>query len=458
MLISVDIDESKSITPYRKLKTSCRFPDHNAILFTFEVNSQNALGSFKDSRQTVWNFADVSGWDSFRKLTDSDKGYVGIWKNVVDIDENYIRWERKLNSTLHKCFKRKRVRKTSFLHNKSVRSLIKNRKALKREVSICKDKHTSSDFEKKIIYLNKKIDKKIARFNSNIVKAGMNKFSVIDKQSFWKIQQKLAPKSISFPHAVYDKWGTEITDPDEVKQEYKHEFMYRLRKREMSTELKQYEVAQEKVCQARLLKCQSEVTPDFALGEVRRVVNEFKAGKSIDPTGVVREVFMNAGDEFLRGLTRMANVFKKQTKFPHEWEKMWIRTLRKQKGSMKDLNNHRGVFIVNISSLIFEKLLKNRISLILNKNMSQFQTGGVKGKGVTDNLFILRGIVDHSKYLGKELCITFYDIEKCFDSLWLADCLNSLWENGIQNDLLYLIYLLNHRARIQVKSPLGLYN
>ena len=37
--------------------------------------------------------------------------------------------------------------------------------------------------------------------------------------------------------------------------------MYRLRKREMSTELKQYEVAQEKVCQARLLKCQSEVTP-----------------------------------------------------------------------------------------------------------------------------------------------------------------------------------------------------
>ena len=226
----------------------------------------------------------------------------------------------------------------------------------------------------------------------------------------------------------------------------------------MSTELKQYEVTQEKVCHARLLKCQSEVTPDFTLGEVRSVVNEFKAGKSIDPTGVVREVFMNAGDEFLKSLIRMANynVFKKQKKFPHEWEKMWIRTLRKQKGSMKDLNNHRGVFIVNISSLIFQKLSKNRILPILTKNMPQFQTGGMNSKGVTDNVFILRGIVDHSKYLGKELCVTFYDIEKCFDSLWLCDCLNSLWENGIQNDLLYLIYLLNHRARIQVKSLLGM--
>ena len=48
---------------------------------------------------------------------------------------------------------------------------------------------TSSDFEKKIIYLDKKIDKKVARFDSNIVKAGMNKFGVTDKQSFWKINR-----------------------------------------------------------------------------------------------------------------------------------------------------------------------------------------------------------------------------------------------------------------------------
>ena len=144
-------------------------------------------------------------------------------------------------------FKRKRVPKLHFCITSLLGRSIKERKALKKEVSMCKDKDTSSDFEKKIICLNKKIDKKIARFNSNIVKAGINKFGMIDKQSFWKIKQKLAPKSVCFPHAVYDKWGTEITDPDEEEQEYKHEFMYRLRKREMSTELKQYEVAQEKV-------------------------------------------------------------------------------------------------------------------------------------------------------------------------------------------------------------------
>ena len=32
--------------------------------------------------------------------------------------------------------------------------------------------------------------------------------------------------------------------------------------------------------------------------------------------------------------------------------------------------------------------------------MTKFQTGGVKGKGVVDNLMILRGIIDHAEYLG----------------------------------------------------------
>ena len=49
--------------------------------------------------------------------------------------------------------------------------------------------------------------------------------------------------------------------------------------------------------------------------------------------------------------------------------------------------------------------------------MTKFQTGGDKNKGVLDYLFVERGLIDHSKYLKKELWITFYDIEKFYDSL-----------------------------------------
>ena len=80
------------------------------------------------------------------------------------------------------------------------------------------------------------------------------------------------------------------------------------------------------------------------------------------------------------------------------------------------------------------------------------QDGGMKGKGVVDDLFIIR---NHALYLGKELCITFFDIEKCFDSLWLEDCINSLWENVIKDDMLSLVYLMNTKVQVAIRTPIG---
>ena len=92
---------------------------------------------------------------------------------------------------------------------------------------------------------------------------------------------------------------------------------------------------------------------------------------------------------------------------------------------------------------------------VFKRNMTQFQTGSAKRKVVVANLFILRGIIDHSFYLNKSTFVTFYDNEKCFDSLSLEDCINSLWENDVQDDTIYLSYLLNAKASVIVNTPFG---
>ena len=71
---------------------------------------------------------------------------------------------------------------------------------------------------------------------------------------------------------------------------------------------------------------------------------------------------------------------------------------------------------------------------------------------VTDNLFLMRDVIDRAKYLEQEVWFTFYDIEKCFDGLWLADCLNSLWRNSVQSDILYLLHLINKRSNITIRT------
>ena len=40
--------------------------------------------------------------------------------------------------------------------------------------------------------------------------------------------------------------------------------------------------------------------------------------------------------------------------------------------------------------------------------------------------------------------------EKCFDSLWLEDC---IWDLGVKDDMLYLMHLLNTKASVTIKTP-----
>ena len=209
------------------------------------------------------------------------------------------------------------------------------------------------------------------------------------------------------------------------------------------------------MCQLRIKAGRSSISPNSSLDEVKQAVGELKLGRSADPTGVVREIFKKCGDGLLYSLVEMVNTIKSSKNLPSDWNKIWIRTLKNKKGTFRKLDNYRGIFLVPIPSIIFEKLLKNRITDTLQQNISKFQNGGMIGKGVVDNLFILRGIINHANYLGKELWLTFYDTEKCFDSLWLEDCINSLWDLGVKDDILCLMYLINIKTTVTVKTPLG---
>ena len=269
------------------------------------------------------------------------------------------------------------------------------------------------------------------------------------------MKKLLAPKSKEMPHAILDNHENLITDPVVIRNEYKAEFQYRLRKRDIRSGLEWFENFQNRLCKLRVKTASEIQSPDFTFSEVKEVISKLKTGKSTDPTGFIRELYNCAGDGLLLSILEMMNAIKKSKYIPDEWNTMWIRTLKKKKGTSKKLDNYRGIFIVPILSIIFEKLLKNRLSNTLEENISKFQNGGMKGKGVLDNLFIIRGIINHAKYLGKELWLTFYDIEKCFDSLWLEDCINSLWDMGVRNDILSLIYLMNKEARVTVKTPVG---
>ena len=52
--------------------------------------------------------------------------------------------------------------------------------------------------------------------------------------------------------------------------------------------------------------------------------------------------------------------------------------------------------------------------------------------------------------------LQFYDLEKCFDRLWLRKCMMSVWESGVRGPEWILIYEMNKTAEIVVETPVGM--
>ena len=49
-----------------------------------------------------------------------------------------------------------------------------------------------------------------------------------------------------------------------------------------------------------------------------------------------------------------------------------------------------------------------------------------------------------------------YDIEKCFDTLWLHEVINCLFNAGMNNDKLPLLFLENNVAKVAIKTSGGI--
>ena len=103
------------------------------------------------------------------------------------------------------------------------------------------------------------------------------------------------------------------------------------------------------------------------------------------------------------------------------------------------------------------KLIYNQNYQKIDKNMSDSNIGGRKGKGCRDHIFVINGIIHHqlAKKVKKPLCIQIYDYTQMFDSMSLEEAMNDLYDVGVQDDTLALLYEANKSIKFSIKTPSG---
>ena len=168
-------------------------------------------------------------------------------------------------------------------------------------------------------------------------------------------------------------------------------------------------------------------------------------------------MFQYGGSDFQLAITKFMNLIKKQQTFPRVLESCNITSLYKNKGSIRNLNNYRGIFRVSVFRNILDRLIYEREYPIIDKKLTDSNVGGRKGRNIRDNIFVINAITNSIKNGAEESCdIKVYDVNKCFDALWTHECINTLYELGVNNDNLVLLYEETKNAMIAIKTANGL--
>ena len=112
------------------------------------------------------------------------------------------------------------------------------------------------------------------------------------------------------------------------------------------------------------------------------------------------------------------NIFKSGN-FPEQWSKSMIFPLHK-KGSKYEVNNYRGVSLMDVCGKLFTAVLNNRLKEFVEcmKMIPESQCGFRKGYSTVDDIFTLQSLVE--KYLSKAKCrfyCLYVDFRKAFDSV-----------------------------------------
>ena len=123
----------------------------------------------------------------------------------------------------------------------------------------------------------------------------------------------------------------------------------------------------------------------------------------------------------------------------------------------RQTDSYRGIFRVNVFRSILDRLIYNDEYSKVDESLTDCNVGARKERTIRDNIFVINAIMNSIKN-NKEGAVDFqvYDVEKCFDTLWLHEVINCLYNAGLTNDKLPLLFLENKSARVAIKTPGGL--
>ena len=438
------IDEARDFTPYAIDGQRIVYSDHAAI--ELSMNWMMKIREEKEQR----TYMSPDDYKLFEDMLQAEQ--VSEIISEEKFDECYAQWNDKIMSIVHKCSKKKKKKKQW----KSNRLLTQARKCVQKELRgnlgterrkllitrknlLTKHIH-DEDNKRHFQYVNKVVDK-------------IKSEGGVNSDAFWELMRRLQRRKQETGHAIINDEGIRIENKEEIKKEYIKYFNKLLTAEK--PDHSNAESAVQRVMSGMELIASRTPPKMITSKEITDVVYKLKKRKAKDKEQWKNELMINGGDEMIKSLVKIFRIVDRRLKGPEPWNRVSIKTLHKN-GSKLRLPNKRGIFLTNVIGKVFERVVKGRNRKTFTQGLSPNQTGGQPERGTIDHSLTVMAIIERNKYLKQTTYLTFADVQKCFDKLWLQDGIKDLWLCGTDLRDAVMIKNLNAVAHITIDTPVGI--
>ena len=163
------------------------------------------------------------------------------------------------------------------------------------------------------------------------------------------------------------------------------------------------------------------------------------------------------GADLKSSILEMLNCIKEEGIIPSIMRESIVTTIPKP-GSKFELKNERGIFKLSILRSILMRLIYNRKYSMIDYNMSDSNIGAPKNKSCRNHIWIINGINHEQNSSKKKSKLVFqsYDFTQMFDSMSLDITISDIYDCGVKDDLLVLLYEANKNIQMSVSTCYGL--
>ena len=152
---------------------------------------------------------------------------------------------------------------------------------------------------------------------------------------------------------------------------------------------------------------------------------------------------------------RFFNIVLNTGFIPTEWCLGTIHPLFKNKGSVSDPDNYRGITLLSCTGKLFTACLNCRLSCYVEDHiLGQEQAGFREGYSTIDHIFVLQLIIELYQSVHKRVYCAFIDYRKAFDSINRPLLWQKLLSYNINGKLFNVVKNMYDKAKSCVKSKI----